>query len=88
MTTISSKTVIDLYYSTVVFEIHQTENKLELFRKKYNSSFNDFEKKIKSSGKENIKYWDDYIEWKGLSKYYQDILSKKKDLDEGNIKIT
>lgn len=87
MTTINSKTVIDLYYSSIIFEIHQTQSKLELFRKKYKSSFDDFEKKIKSSGRENTNKWDDYIEWKGLNKYYQEILTQKKDLDEGNIKI-
>jgi|GEM_PF-2070749 len=88
MTTINSKTVIDLLYSSIIFEIHQTQSKLELFRKKYRSSFSDFEKRIKASKRENINQWDDYIEWKGLNKYYQDVLIKKKDLDEGNIKVT
>ncbi len=80
--------IIDLYYSSVIFELHQTKSKLEPFKKKYHSSFSDFEKKIKNSKKENIKHWDDYIEWKGLNKYYHDMLGKKKDLDEGNITVT
>jgi hypothetical protein len=72
MTTISSKMIIDLYYSSIIFELHQTKSKFEIFEKKYNSSFNDFEKKIKNSKKENFKQWDDYIEWKGLNKYIQE----------------
>lgn len=88
MTTISSKTVVDLYYSTLIFELHQTESKLNLFRKKYKSDFKDFEKKIKISARESTRQWDDYIEWKGLNKYYNEVLNKKRDLDEGNFKIT
>ena len=64
--------IIDLYYSSIIFELHQTKSKLEIFEKKYNSSFNDFEKKIKNSKKENIKQWDDYIEWKGFNKYIEE----------------
>ncbi len=88
MTTISSQTIVELYYANVVFELHQTTNKLSLFKKKYKTDFEGFEKKVKGYKKENFEKWDDYIEWKGLNKYYRELLTKKKDLASGNIKIT
>ncbi|MBS1514932.1 MAG: hypothetical protein JSS63_07860 [Bacteroidetes bacterium] len=50
--------------------------KLEYFSKKYNSTFEEFEKKIKTSKKENFEEWDDYIEWNAFQNSYQDLRSE------------
>ncbi|MBS1494140.1 MAG: hypothetical protein JST55_11540 [Bacteroidetes bacterium] len=53
--------------------LSQIKNRIDLYSKKYNSTFEEFEQKIKKSAKENFEEWDDYMEWNALQKFFQDI---------------
>ncbi len=88
MTTISSETIKNLYYTNVIFELHQASEKILLFEKKYNKDFSSFEKNIKETKDENYEMWDDYMEWKAYQNSYQQLLIQKKDIEDGNIKVT
>ena len=87
MISISKDNVKKLYETELTFELNQVKDKIELYSKKYDSSFEQFEKKVNSSDKENFEEWDDYMEWNAFQKSYQDLLQKKSDLENDNFKV-
>lgn len=87
MISISKDNVKNLYETELTFELNQVKDKIELYSKKYNSSFEQFENKVKDSEKENFEEWDDYMEWNAFQKSYQDLLQKKSDLENDNFKV-
>lgn len=87
MTVISKETVKDMYYANLMYEYHRVTEKIRLFEKKYGVSFDKFEKGIKSSKKEDIEKWDDYMEWKGYVKVLQRLIKEKKELEIGDCKV-
>lgn len=88
MTTIGYDTIKNLYYANIIFELHQVKDKILLFEKKYGKDFNLFEKEIKESSEENFDNWDDYMEWKAYQNSLVNLSNQKKDLEDGNIKVT
>ncbi len=68
MTVISKEKVKDMYYANLMYEHHRVTEKIRLFERKYGMSFDEFEKKLKISEKEDIEKRDDYMEWKGYVK--------------------
>jgi len=87
MISLSKDNVKKLYETELTFELNQVKDKIELYSKKYNSSFEQFEGKVKNSEKENFEEWDDYMEWNAFQKSYQDLLQKKSDLENDNFKV-
>ncbi len=87
MTVISKEKVKDMYYANLMYEYHRVTEKIRLFEKKYVVSFDDFEKGLKSSEKEDIGKWDDYMEWKGYVKVLQRLIKEKKELEVGDYKV-
>lgn len=87
MTLISKENIKSLYETELTFELNQVKDKIELYSKKYNSSFKQFEEKVNDSNKENFEEWDDYMEWNAFEKSYQDLLQKKSDLENDNFKV-
>lgn len=87
MISITKDSIKNLYETELTFELNQVKDKIELYSKKYNSSFEQFEQKINSSEKENFEEWDDYMEWNAFQKSYQDLLQKKSDLENDNFKV-
>jgi hypothetical protein len=88
MISISKDSVKKLYETELTFELNQVKDKIELYSKKYNSTFEQFESKVKNSEKENFEEWDDYMEWNAFQKSYQDLLQKKSDLENDNFKVS
>ena len=87
MISISKDNVKKLYETELTFELNQVKDKIELYSKKYESSFEQFEKKVNTSEKENFEEWDDYMEWNAFQKSYLDLLQKKSDLENDNFKV-
>jgi hypothetical protein len=87
MVTVDKNTVNDLLYLNFLHDYHQTADKVEVFRKKYNSSFPEFEKRILNMKQEDTDMWDDYMEWKGFYNSLKELEKKKSDFLNGNIRI-
>lgn len=87
MVLINKEKIKDMYYAQLMFDYHRFTEKIKLFEKKYGMSYEEFEKNIKSSEKEDIKKWDDYIEWKGYLKALKKLLQEKKELEVGDYKM-
>jgi len=88
MTVISKEKVKDMYYANLLYEYHRVTEKIRLFEKKYGASFSEFEKKLKTSGKEDFAEWDDYMEWKGYEMVLQRLIKEKKELEIGDYKVS
>ena len=88
MRTINKSDVAHSLLLECMSEINNVKDKLQNFTKKYSSSFNDFEKKIKKSKKENFSEWDDYMEWKSYENVLSDLSKKIKYIKGGNFKVT
>lgn len=87
MTIIDKEKIKDLYLTDIIFEVHQLEDKINLFKDKYKTEFAEFENEIKSRKEENFARWDDYMEWKSLEVSLKEMLDKKTDIENGNIKV-
>ena len=85
---LSSESIKNFYYADILYEIHKIEEKIKLFEKKYNLSFKDFEKKVKTRKNENFIIWDDYIEWKSYIKCFNDLNKKKVKVKHENFKVS
>lgn len=87
MAVISKEKVKDMYYAGLMYEYHRVTEQIRLFEKKYGMSFDEFEKAVKSSEKEDIERWDNYMEWKGYEKVLQRLVKEKKKLEVGDYKV-
>lgn len=76
----------ELYH--LLYQIHTVKDRIQFFETKYNNKFNDFKVHIEKGNKENFEEWDDYIEWKANSKLLNHLLSQKKDIENGDFKIS
>ncbi|MBI2470309.1 MAG: hypothetical protein HYV59_03590 [Planctomycetes bacterium] len=84
---VNKEEIINFLRLDLISEIQSLKKSLELFERKYNKSFKEFEKKILEEG-ENFEKWDDYIEWKAYDSTYKDRMKDLKNLkDEKNIKV-
>lgn len=88
MVVIDKEKVKDMYYANLMYEHHRVAEKIRLFEKTYGMSFDEFEKDLKVSEKEDFKKWDDYMEWKGYKKVMQKLIKEKQELDVGNYKVS
>ncbi len=87
MTVISKEKIKDMYYANLMYEFHRVSEKIRLYEKKYGMSFDDFEKGLKGSEKEDFEKWDDYLEWKGCEKVLQRLIKEKRELEVGDYKV-
>jgi len=88
MISINKENIKQLYETELTFELNQVKDKIELYSKKYDSNFEQFEEKVKNSEKENFEEWDDYMEWNAFQKSYTDLLRKKSDLENDNFRVS
>jgi len=63
------------------------EEQINLFSKKYQITFEQFEKQVNSSEKENDEHWDDYIDWKAYTEFLSSTLKSIEDIKHGNFKV-
>ncbi|OQZ01664.1 MAG: hypothetical protein B6D35_02600 [Candidatus Brocadia sp. UTAMX2] len=84
---IDKSEIINFLRLDLISEIQVTKKSLELFEKKYNKSFKEFEKEVLEGEEEFVK-WDDYLEWRAYRDTYKDRMKDLKNLkDEKNIKV-
>ncbi len=88
MVIIDKEKAKDMYYANMMCEYHKVTEKIRLFTKKYAISFEQFEKDIKDSEKEDFEKWDDYMEWKGYENVLQNLIKEKKELEVGDYKVS
>ena len=69
--------IINFVRLDLISEIQSLKKSLELFERKYNKSFKEFEKEV-LEGEENFEKWDDYMEWKAYDSTYKDRLKDLK----------
>ncbi len=74
--TIEIETAKKYYYTNLIYELHIAEEKLSLFKKKYQTDFDEFEESLKNQ-KENFLKWDDYLEWKAFRRVYDELKKNK-----------
>lgn len=67
--------------------LHVVNEKLYFFERKYNTSFESIESRIKTLDKENFNLWDDYIEWKSYKKAASELISKISEVRSGNFEV-
>ena len=65
----------------LISELSLVKVKLDLFKKLYNCTFEEFEKNIQDSTEERFEEWDDYIEWKAYREKKNDIEKKMDELE-------
>ncbi len=87
MTTINSDTIKNIYYANILYQLHTVEDKLSFFESKYNTSLEKFDGNLKDSS-EDFEKWDDYMEWKAFRKKSKDLSAQKKDIEDGNYKVS
>ncbi|MCR4289797.1 MAG: hypothetical protein NUV86_06025 [Candidatus Scalindua sp.] len=88
MVIINKEKAKEMYYANMMCEYHKATEKIRLFTKKYEMSFDQFEKDIKGSEQENFERWDDYMEWKGYENVLQTLIKEKKELEVGDYKVS
>jgi len=87
MLKISKKDITELYRLEILSEIHALKDKIAYFEKKYDSSFNKFEKKVKKNKEENFSEWDDYLEWKAYRNTFNYKAKEIKEIENENFQF-
>ena len=77
MITVDKNHVSNLMLIEAYSEKHQTEEKINIFKKKYNKNLYEFELQIQNSEQESFELFDDYMEWKAYENYLKEINMKK-----------
>lgn len=76
ITTTPQKYVRDIFLSLAFAKMKEYERQIEIFERKYQLTFDKFEKKINSLKEEDFKMWDDYLEWKAIDSAYKKWLKR------------
>jgi hypothetical protein len=66
---------------------HYLKDKIDFFKKKYNTTILEFEESINNDKKENFQKWDDYIEWKAFTDFSESLQEKIQDVKNGNFQL-
>ena len=88
MVTINSEQVKKYQLYNTIYQIHNLKDKISFFEKKYNKNFLEFEEEIKKGADENFECWDDYMQWKAYTKSYNQLDSERKDILNGNFRLS
>ena len=87
MLTTNKQQVGNLLMLEYLSSLHQAREKLRLFETKYHTLWEAFSKKVKSSKEENLREWDDYIEWKAYVKLAGELDRKITELRHGHFEV-
>jgi len=75
-----------LMLAEVYSEKNKAEEKIRLFKHRYQTDLLDFEKQLFINDEDFNKY-DDYMEWKAYENYLKDIDEKIAEIKSGNIQV-
>jgi hypothetical protein len=84
--TISKTEVADLLRLEVLARLHEVEEKLALFARIHDQTFDAFEQTT-LRGKEEFEQWDDYLEWKAYRQMQDELQQKLAALTRGHFKV-
>jgi hypothetical protein len=87
MIVIGKEKVAEWMLLSYLSEQRYYKEKIRAMEKKYETTFEKFESKVKSCGKEVFANWDDYIDWKAYHKLNIDISKMIEDVRLGNFKV-
>ena len=87
MTTIDRKHISELLLMEAYADLHKVKDKINMFERKYNRKFEDFEYSMNSE-KEDFEKYDDYIEWKAYISQLKDLQQKISDIKSGKLQIS
>ena len=87
MTTIDKKHISELLLMEAYADLHKVKDKINMFERKYNRKFEDFEDSMNSE-EENFEKYDDYIEWKAYMTQLKDLQQKISDIKSGKLQIS
>lgn len=79
---IPKKEVKEFLRLKIISQIFPIKERISFFEKKYKKKFEDFEKNISDSKKENFEAWDDYIEWKAYIKTLNNLEKNLREIEE------
>lgn len=87
MITIDKERVTEWMLLTCLAEQRYYTVKIRAMEKKYKTTFEEFESKVKSSEKEVFTSWDDYISWKAYLKLNMKISKMIEDVRLGSFRV-
>lgn len=58
--------IIEWSTALALRKMQEYAKQAEVYERRYNLPFEEFERKVLSSDRENLDEWDDYIVWQGL----------------------
>jgi hypothetical protein len=87
MITITKSRVAEWMLLSYLAKQRQITDKIEIFERKYKLTFPIFEEQIKSNETQDFEMWDDYIEWKAFTDFYQQTLKITQDVRIGNFQV-
>ncbi len=61
----------ELEEMALLYHLHILKQRIALFEKKHNKSFQEFEREVLEE--EDFEKWDDYMEWKAFVKEFEEI---------------
>jgi len=84
---VSSDEIKEYEELKIISQLTPIREKIKFFEKKYDCSFDEFERKLKEK-EEKFEEWDDYIEWKAYIESLRDLERKLKEIrDAKDIRV-
>ena len=87
MQTIQKAQIADFLLIQAMHEERQLKEQVAKYEAKYGVSFEQFEQTQKSNTTEDFEQYDDYIDWKASTHFYQEALKKLMDIQHGDFQF-
>lgn len=87
MVTVDKEHISKLMLLEAYSEKHQAEEKIKLYKNKYNKTFQAFEAEMQKDTEERFEQFDDYMEWKAYQQHLAEINSRIEELKRADIKV-
>ncbi|HMW06625.1 MAG TPA: hypothetical protein PK079_06285 [Leptospiraceae bacterium] len=87
MVVVNKQTLIHWMLLDSLAKENYYREKIQIFQKKYNVTFEAFENKIETAEKESFEEWDDFIEWEAYEGFLSRLKERIHDIRNGNIQL-
>ncbi len=87
MITIQKQDVAQWVLAEYLATSHVVKEKLRLFERKYDQTWDEFSKDVIKGSQEDFDKWDDYIEWKAYRETSKDLAMKIEEVRRGNFEV-
>jgi hypothetical protein len=68
-------------------QLHQLNEAIALYERRYDAPFAAFEERVNSATEEDMTAWDDYIEWLAFEQSRSEILAILQELRNGEFEL-